>query len=394
MALPDVVIIGAGVVGAACAFYAARAGLSVVVLDRGPVAGGTTGVGQGAVLASDKPLGAALDLALESLRLWEELAAELGAGRLELARRGGLAVAASDGEFAALRALAVRQRAAGVPAVDLPAAELRGHEPRLAEGLAGAVRYPDDLQVDPVHATAHLLRASGAEVRCGVDVRGMELSDGRVTGVRTASGERLGCAAVVNAAGVWAGDVSAMAGTPLPVRPRRGFVLVTEALTGARTRRSGPPRPSRAPRPPIRHTVYAAGYAATVADAGQGLQVSVVVTGGRAGAVHIGGSRERVGFDASWPMPVLRELAAGAVRLFPFLAEVSAVRAYRGFRPDTPDRLPIIGPDPWVAGLYHACGHEGAGVCLAPATGALTARMLTAEPVMPDPFAFHPERFG
>jgi glycine/D-amino acid oxidase-like deaminating enzyme len=106
----------------------------------------------------------------------------------------------------------------------------------------------------------------------------------------------------------------------------------------------------------------------------------------------------------SWSRHRLRDLAARAVALFPFLADVRAVRAYRGLRPATPDGLPIIGPDPWIGGLFHACGHDGSGVCLAPATGALTVRLLTSDPTTefapagqggpPDPFPFHPERFG
>jgi glycine/D-amino acid oxidase-like deaminating enzyme len=395
MALPDVVIIGAGVVGAACAFYAAHAGLSVTVLDRGPIAGGTTAAGQGSALSSNKPPGPALELAVESLRRWEELGAEIGGARMELTRRAALAVAATEAEWEALVQLAARQRAAGLDAVEVPAGELRDHEPLLTGKLAGGVRYSAGLQVDPVLATAHLLRASGAEVRCGVEVRGFELDAMRVTGVRTAGGEVIACASVVNAAGVWGGQVSAMAGTRLPVTPRRGFVLVTEALGAARRAIPARGRPTaRGPAPPIRHIVYAAGYADTIASDDDGPQLSAVVTCGRAGAVLIGASRERVGFDRSWPLPLLRGLAAGAVGLFPFLARVSAVRAYRGFRPDTPDRLPIIGPDPWISGLFHACGHEGTGVCLAPATGALTARLLTSSSPAPDLFAFDPERFG
>ena len=363
MALPDVVIIGAGVVGAACAFYSARAGLTVTVLDRGAVGGGTTAVAQGAVLACDKPPGPLLDLAVDSRRRWAELDAELGGGRLGLSHRGCLAVAATDAERTTLTALAARQRAAGLAAEDLPGDELRHREPLLAAGLAGGVYHPDDLQVDPVRATAHLLRASGARVRCGVDVRGVELDSGmRVTGVRVDNGDRLACGAVVNAAGVWAGQLSAQAGTPLPVSPGRAFILVTEAG------------------PDIRHAVRAG---------------AATITGGRAGTVQVGGARDRVGFDRSWPLPRLRDLADLAVALLPALADLCAVRAYRGFRPDTPDGLPIIGPDPWVTGLFHACGHEGSGVGLAPATGALTAGMVTGGPADgPDPFAFHPERFG
>ena len=261
-------------------------------------------------------------------------------------------------------------------------------------------------------ATAHLLRASGAEVRCGVDVRGVELDGGmRVTGVRTSGGDRLGCAAVVNAAGVWAGEISAMAGTPLPVTPRRGFVLVTEALGAARGRRA----PAVAT-PPIRHTVYGAGYAGTIAGGDdRRRRPPRCVTSVRGGAVLIGASRERVGFDRSWSLPVLRRLAAQAVALFPFLADVSAVRAHRGFRPDTPDRLPIIGPDPWIDRPLPRLRARGRrhrprprdrradrrAADLAPVSGGagrLTERLGPLRPVTAalagDPFAFDPERFG
>ncbi|HEU4422389.1 MAG TPA: FAD-dependent oxidoreductase [Pilimelia sp.] len=409
MTLPDVVVIGAGMVGAACAYYASRAGLAVTVLDRGPIAGGTTAAGVGNLMVSDKPPGPYLDLAVYSLRRWEELGGELGAATIELVRKGGLAVAAAASELAALAHVSGRQRSAGVDVVEVTPDELPGYEPLIARNLAGGVFYPQDMHVHPALATAHLLRASGARVRCGVDVRGVDLDPGmRVIGVRLAGGDRIACGAVVNSAGVWAGDLAAMTGTPLPVTPRRGLVLVTEPV--------GAPRDgSRAPagdQPVVRHTVYGTGYAATVDSDDLAPGASTVVVATRAGTVLIGASREQVGFDRSWPLPILRRLAAQAVALLPFLAQVSALRAYRGFRPATPDHLPVIGPDPWIGGLYHACGHGGSGIALAPATGALIARMLTAAPApVPasnsaagstsatddwpvDPFPFHPERFG
>jgi glycine/D-amino acid oxidase-like deaminating enzyme len=413
MTLPDVVVIGAGMVGAACAYYTSRAGLAVTVLDRGPIAGGTTGTGDGNLLVSDKPPGPYLDLALDSLRRWEELGTELGTATIELVRKGGLAVAAAAGELAALANLSGRQRSAGVNAVEIPPDELPGYEPMIARGLAGGVFYPQDMHVHPALATAHLLRASGAQVRCGVDVRGVELDPGmRVTGVRLAGGDRIACGAVVNSAGVWAGDLAAMTGTPLPVTPRRGLVLVTEPLGTTREETGPAGREPDAGPPVVRHMVYGAGHAATVGSDDPPPGSSTVVVSTRAGTVLIGASREEVGFDRSWPLPILRRLAAQAVALLPFLAQVSALRAYRGFRPATPDHLPVIGPDPWIGGLYHACGHGGSGIGLAPATGALIARMLTTAPApVPansgtadaapaangwpvDPFPFHPERFG
>ncbi|WP_432117788.1 NAD(P)/FAD-dependent oxidoreductase [Streptomyces sp. bgisy032] len=372
----DVVVVGAGVVGAACALYAARAGLDVVVVDRGAVAGGTTGAGEGNLLVSDKEPGPELDLALLSARLWAELAGQ-GLGRaVEYEAKGGVVVARSETALAALEKLAAGQRAAGVEAVAVPPDRLPDLEPHLAPGLAGGMHYPQDAQVMPALAAAHLLRASGARLVTGREVTDvLRGTDGRVRGVRTERGD-LHAPAVVNAAGTWGGEVAARAGAPLPVLPRRGFVLVTEPL---------PPR--------IRHKVYAADYVADVASDSAALQTSPVVEGTPAGPVLIGASRERVGFDRSLSLPALRALAAGATGLFPFLADVRAVRAYAGFRPYLPDHLPAIGPDPRVPGLLHACGHEGAGVGLATGTGRLIARALTGREPGLDLAPFRPDRF-
>lgn len=129
------------------------------------------------------------------------------------------------------------------------------------------------------------------------------------------------------------------------------------------------------------------------------LQTSPVIEGTTAGPVLIGASRERVGFDRSFSLPVVRALAAGATRLFPFLEHVRAMRAYLGFRPYLPDHLPAVGPDPRVPGLFHACGHEGAGIGLATGTGHLIAQALTGvrpeldlTPLRPDRFD-RPDRF-
>ncbi|MEU1415834.1 FAD-binding oxidoreductase [Streptomyces sp. NPDC005731] len=371
----DVVVVGAGMVGAACALYAARAGLDVALVDRGPVAGGTTGAGEGNLLVSDKEPGPELELALLSLRLWDELAGELGR-TVEYEPKGGVVVASAPEGLAALEGLADGQRAAGVEAVDVPADRLHDLEPYLAPGLAGGVLYPQDRQVMPALAAAHLARASRARLLTGRTVTGvLRTPQGAVRGVRTDRGD-VHAPAVVNAAGTWSGEVAALAGVTLPVLPRRGFVLVTEPL---------PPR--------VRHKVYAADYVADVASDSAALQTSPVVEGTAAGPVLIGASRERVGFDRSFSLPVARALAAGATRLFPFLGQVRAMRTYLGFRPYMPDHLPAIGPDPRAPGLYHACGHEGAGIGLSTGTGHLIAQILGGGRPELDLTPFRPERF-
>ncbi len=360
----DVVVIGAGIVGAACAFHAASAGLGVTVLDRGPVGAGTTSRGEGNILLSDKEPGPELELARLSRGLWDEVGKELGPGGVEFENKGGLVVASTPEGLAALHAFAARQAAAGIQTelVD----RVDEFEPHIAPGVPGGVHYPQDAQVQPVLAAAGLLRAAvrrGARVRTGEAVAAVTGTDGRVTGVRTADGAVLAADAVVNAAGTWGGEVGRRLGAPVAILPRRGFVLVTEPLP-----------------PMIRHKVYSADYVANVASSDEGLETSCVVEGTRAGTILVGASRERVGFDTAMNPAVVALLAAQACRLFPFLRDVHLIRAYRGFRPYCPDHLPVVGPDPRVPGVLHACGHEGAGIGLAPGTGALITAQLLGRP--------------
>ncbi|MCZ2527352.1 NAD(P)/FAD-dependent oxidoreductase [Streptomyces sp. HB2AG] len=363
-----VVVVGAGVVGAACAFHAASAGMDVTVVDRGPVGAGTTSRGEGNILLSDKEPGPELDLARLSRTLWDEAGEELGPDSFELESKGGLVVASSPEGLAALREFAARQETAGVRTE--PVDRVRDLEPHLAPGIPGGVHYPQDAQVQPVLAAAALLRAAvrrGARFRTGEvtgEVTGAVIGrDGRITGVRTASGDVLPADAVVNAAGTWGGEVGRRLGAPVEVLPRRGFVLVTEPLP-----------------PMVRHKVYSADYVANVASSDAGLETSCVVEGTRGGTILIGASRERVGFDRAMNTAVVARLAAQACALFPFLRGVHLIRAYRGFRPYCPDHLPVVGPDPRVPGVVHACGHEGAGIGLAPATGALVTAHLLGRP--------------
>ncbi|WP_020519758.1 NAD(P)/FAD-dependent oxidoreductase [Catelliglobosispora koreensis] len=355
MDAPDVTVLGAGIVGAACAYYLAREGLSVTVVDRGGIAGGTTGAGEGNILVSDKEPGPELSLAVRSNRLWREL----DFPDVELEAKGGLVVTTSPAEQEALDALAATQTG-----VESQAVAPHDVEPHLGPGVTGGRFYPQDMQVQPMLAAAAFLRASKASVRLGTTVTG--LARGRV---ETTDGV-ISTGVVINAMGVWAGEL-----TGLPVMPRRGFILVTSKVPGL-----------------VRHKVYAASYVAAVGSSEADLQMSPVVESTQAGSVLIGSSRERVGFDSTMSLPVLRQLAASAVELFPALANVQVIRAYKGFRPYMPDHLPAIGAtEPW---LYHACGHEGAGVGLAPVTGSLLASLITGSAPIVDPAPFSPLRFG
>lgn len=369
----DAVVVGSGMVGACCAHELTAAGLSVAVVDRGDLTSGTTAAGEGNILVSDKRPGPELELAQRSLQRWDELATELDRD-IEFEHKGGVVVATTDGDAAALRDLAAEQRAADVDAVEVAGDVLHDLEPHLTSDLTAAVHYPQDCQVQPILASAALLHAArsrGATILARTEVTGFTTdATGRISGVVTSAG-RLATRWVINAAGPWSAEVAGLAGSDLPVRPRRGQVLVTE------------------PCPPlVHHKVYAADYVTTLVTDADAVQVSPVVESTRGGTILIGSSREFVGFDRTVDVDVVRRQARGAVRLFPRLATVDLMRVYLGFRPWVPDHMPIIGEDPVAPGLVHATGHEGAGICLGPATALLVAAVVTqsAGPVDADPF--------
>ncbi|WNV88463.1 FAD-dependent oxidoreductase [Umezawaea sp. Da 62-37] len=378
MRYPDVVVVGSGVIGAACAEALSAAGAGVTVLDRGPLGAGTSAAGEGNVLVSDKGPGPELDLALASLRRWPALLDELGVD-VEWDAKGGLVVATGEGAATALFEFAAGQRPAGVDARVITPDEAHDREPHLTPAVVAAVHYPQDAQLQPVLVTKALLaavRRRGGALRPGVRATGLRRSGGRVVAVRTADGD-VPCGAVVNACGPWSGEVSAAFGAPITVLPRRGVVLVTAALP-----------------PTVRHKVYDADYVGAVASGDADLQISAVVESTAGGTVLIGSSRQRVGFDDSIRVEVLRAIARRAVALFPVLANVPVMRAYGGFRPYAPDHLPVIGADPRCAGLWHATGHEGAGIGLAAATGRLLAELVTGAGPHLDPAPFRVDRPG
>ncbi|WP_309067018.1 NAD(P)/FAD-dependent oxidoreductase [Microbacterium sp.] len=376
-----VVVIGAGAVGSACALALTEAGAEVIVLDRVGVAGETSSRCEGNILVSDKEPGAEALMAIEANRAWRELAERLDAERVpgqpatEFEAKGGVVVAFDRGA-AALERFAESQRGIGIRADLLDERALRAAEPHLAPDVALGVHYPDDAQVQPSLATQAMLaraRHLGAQLRITEAVAGVVEAD-RVRGVQTTEG-RIDADAVVNCAGPWAGAAAALFGVDLDIRPRRGTILVTT------------PMPQR-----VFHKVYDADYVSAVGSGDAALQTSTVVESTPAGTVLIGSSRERVGFSEDGLLAPLAEIAAKATRLFPFLSDTMLLRTYFGFRPYAPDHLPAIGADGRVAGLFHAAGHEGAGIGLAPTTGALIAHAVLGAPAPLDPTPFLPTR--
>lgn len=373
----DAIVIGAGIIGATTALALTQAGFRVTVIDRGGMAHGTTSRGEGNILVSDKSPGPELELALRSRDLWFELDSQVGGG-FELEPKGGVVVARSEVGAHALGDLAADQRRNGVDVKGLGAKELHELEPYLDKTIENGAFYPQDAQCQPMLAAAKILKTvqiAGGTLALNAEVKSVNVDSGRIAGVETTRGFHA-APIVVNATGTWANHIAQMAGSSLPIAPRRGFILVT------------------APAPKlIFHKVYDADYVANVASGSANLQTSAVIEGTQSGTILIGASRERVGFNNQINYEAIKILAAQAISLFPILKNIQLLRIYHGFRPYAPDHLPVIGQDAKVEGLWHNVGHEGAGIGLAPGSAELLTALITETKGFMSADPFSPTRF-
>ena len=352
-----VAVVGAGIVGAATARALARRGIDVELIDAGEVSGGTTGLGEGNVLCSDKDAGPELELAVLGRAAYDGIEAAYGE-RAGIRRKGALIVHRTEAGLAAEPARIERLRAAGVECELLEPGQVRALEPALGE-LLGATWVPGDLQCDP----RAIARAMAEEP--GITVR---------THTRVEVLHELDADAVVLAAGPWSAELARNAGVHLPLEPRKGQLV----------RLSG--------RLDIRHKVVDGGYLAAVAAAEAELQISTVIETTLDGHVLVGSSRERKGFDTSVDPAVTARLLEEAGRLVPAVRSLAIDAAWAGLRPWLPDGLPAIGRS--RTGIWVATGHEGAGVGLGPITGELIAAAISGERLPLDLTPFDPDRFA
>jgi D-hydroxyproline dehydrogenase subunit beta len=362
-------IVGAGIVGAATARALAARGVAVDLIDAGEVSGGTTGLGEGNVLCSDKDGGPELALAVLGLAQFDALDPR-PAPRARIRRKGALVVHRDEAALAAEPARLERLRAAGVRCELLGPEQARALEPGLTADLFGASHFPADLQCDPRAIARAMAEEPGVAVHTGTRVERIVPGEG----VRIA-GRALRADAVVLAAGTWSAELARGAGLELPLEPRKGQLV---RLRGAMD---------------VRHKVFDSAYLANVAAPEAGLQVSTVIESTWDGDVLVGSSRERRGFDATVDPTVSTAMLERAAGLMPGVAGLEIVDAWAGLRPWLPDGLPALGPSRTLPGLWVATGHEGAGVGLGPISGELLASALCGERPALDLTPFDPDRF-
>ena len=362
-----VVVVGAGIVGAACAEAFAREGFDVVIVEAQTIGGGATAAGMGHLVVLDDSE-AEFALSDYSVRLWRELKPRLPAST-EIALTGTVWVAADAEEMAEVQrkhAVAAR-RGLATEVLDGPA--LAECEPNLRPGLAGGLLVTGDGVVYAPTVAAWLVeqaRQRGAILQLGIGAT--EIKGKRVT---LADGTTYWADLVVNATGAWAPRF-----TPgVKIRPRKGHLVITDRYPGF-----------------VRHQLVELGYLKS-AHGSDADSVAFNAQPRATGQILIGSSRQFADESKEIDHAILGRMIRRAIEYLPGLTQLSAIRVWTGTRATTPDKLPLIGPVPWDEGLYLATGHEGLGIT----TSLGTARLLvdhvlgreTAMPIEP----YLPTRF-
>lgn len=359
----DVVIVGAGIAGVSAAYFLARSGVDVVVIDRCGPAAEASGGNAGMIGESGGDPATTMHLQQRTVQLYRELARE-GDADFELVLDGRLRLAITGEEVAAFEALVDRSVRDGVEGYMLHGAEIREVEPALSDRVLGAAWFPGDGKVEPTKATCAFHRAAtahGAVLLDGVRVTRICAGTGGVTGVETERGE-IAAGAVILAAGAWTPALAATAGVHVPVFPGKGHMLATEPL------------------PQVTSRVLRAERLGTRQLAN--------------GEMLVGSEVEHVGYDKSVNPARIDEYLGFMQALVPALEGVRVSRTWGCLRPMSIDLLPIVGPVPGVAGLHLNTGHGRSGMGLAPASAEALVDVMVSGRSDLDLAPYAPSRFA
>lgn len=361
----DALIIGGGIVGAACAYYLAQRGVRPLVLEAEFVGSGATSAGMGHLtVMDDSP--AQFALSSHSCRLWSDLGEQHGE-HWEDDPCGTLWVAEDDEELPLIAPKAAFYRERGLAVEELDSRQLAEAEPELRPSLGGGLLVPGDRVIYAPKAVRWLMERAidlGAELRQGTSVQSVE--DHTVV----CDSGSLEADAIVLAAGAESSRIL----PSLPLEPRKGHLVITDRYPGF-----------------CRHQILELGYLKS-AHQMRGQSVAFNVQPRSTDQVLIGSSRELVGWDRSINRNLVTAMVERAVEYMPRLATLSVLRIWTGFRPASRDNLPLIGRWKPIAGLWIAAGHEGLGITTSLATGELLADLVTARQPTLDPSPFDPMR--
>lgn len=366
MASPDVIVVGAGIVGAACAMACAREGLRIAVIEAEMIGGGATAAGMGHLVVMDDSE-AQFALTKYSVELWRAMAADLPSDA-EFFPCGTIWVAADEKEMEFVKQKHEYYTSRGVRAEVIDAKALANAEPHLRTGLAGGLLVPDDAVIYPPCAARHfvdLMAAKGGSVEIGKRVASI-----RKGAVRLNDGSEIAGGCVINAAGIAAPSLS----EGLEIKPRKGHLVITDRYDRM-----------------VRHQLVELGYL-TSAHGSSNESTAFNVQPRPTGQLLIGSSRQYGARDGAIEQRMLRPMLERARAFIPDAGEISAIRSWTGFRAATPDKLPYIGRTEADERLFIAAGHEGLGITTSLGTAELIVDEIMGRAPKISPTPYRPER--
>jgi glycine/D-amino acid oxidase-like deaminating enzyme len=369
----DVVVIGGGVIGNCVTYYLSKAGMKVVLVEKGELASGASGANQGG-WSAQLMRGRVMNLGIEGSRTYEGLAAELRYD-FEFERVGSYMLMTDDGQLSAVEEH-VRQLRQDyhMDASLLSGKELRELNPDIASDIPGACFCPHAYILNPMKLVFGFAEASkrlGAHFQIFTQVETVSVENGKVRSVITNRGE-IKTRQVVIAAGSWSPQIASMLKLSLPMRPRRGQLIVTEPHPLVKTRYMTEIDTSRL----AKSTGQKDPRAAEV-DLMTKYGVRTVLSQHRNGNWVIGSSRDFAGYDTRTEIETVALMAKRVLKFLPNLKHASIIRAFAGLRPFCEDGHPVIDIVDHLEGLVLATGHNSEGLSLAPATGRMVVELAT-----------------
>ncbi|NBI28739.1 NAD(P)/FAD-dependent oxidoreductase [Chengkuizengella marina] len=380
----EVLIIGGGVIGASIGYYAAKSGIEVTIIDKGDIACGTSSRCDGNILAIDKEPGFDSQMSLESQKLVKQLSKELDL-EFEYRAPGSILVCESEEEMIAAQSWVDRQKKAGLSFKMLDRSDIKQESPYFADDLLGGLECETDSTINPYLFTYSLFHGAihyGAKVKLRCEVKGMRRnSETGLFHVNTDQGSII-AKKVVNAGGVWAPYIGNMLDLNIPIKPRKGHIIVASRNMPVGMRKVME----------FGYLMSKFGKERTVDEETDKYGVALVFEPTESQNFLIGSSREFVGFNTKVDLDVVNCIARRTIRFYPKIADFLLIRTYAGLRPWTPDHLPIVSPVEQIPNYYIAAGHEGDGISLAAITGKLMTELLQekSETIIPT----HPIRFS
>lgn len=368
----DVVIVGAGAIGSSVAYHLAKEGMKVALMDQGDIANGTSSHCDAVALICDKKPGIDTKMGYESIQLYKQFSKEFDYD-FEFHQRGSLYLCETDQEYELAKEYADQQAADGYDMRMVDMHEMSEMEPYLAKDLVGGIWTEPDSSMSPYklcYAYVHEGKKHGLTVLDRHTVTGIERDEkGAVVAIDTDQG-KVRTNKIVNCCGAWAAALGDMVGIDIPIKPRKGVILISEKSFKI-----------------CHQKVHEYGYMLSkfedidykrnVSELVEKNNVAFAIEPTESDNFLLGGNRELKGYDISAEIDVMKAIAERGIRFFPVIKEISCIRAYAGVRPWVRDHLPIVSAVDEVPGYYIAAGHEGDGISLSAITGRMMSQIMT-----------------